>query len=78
MTNQRLQNIFCSPPVEVDYDTDEYGLFKAKNRNKESRGAKEIMDSTLTKIDTPVDLMKTQIIDEVELSNHLAQIRTAD
>ena len=64
--------------MEVDYDTDEYGLFKAKNRNKESRGAKEIMDSTLTKIDTPVDLMKTQIIDEVELSNHLAQIRTAD
>jgi len=61
--------------VEVDYDTDEYGLFRAKNGNQESRGAKEIMDSTLTKIDTPVDLMKTQTIDEVELSNHLAQLR---
>ena len=60
----------------LDYDTDDYGLFKAKGESQETKGAKEILDSTITKIDTPVDLMKTQTIDEIELGNQLAQLRT--
>lgn len=62
--------------MEVDYDMDENGLFKAKTTNQETQGAKVILDSTITKIDTPVDLMKTQTIDEVELSQVLKQLQT--
>ena len=61
----------------MDYDMDQYGLFRAKGENKETEGAKEILDSTQTKIDTPVDLMKTQTIDEFELGKQLAQLNTS-
>ena len=73
--NWALIWIHCSHLL--DYDTDDYGLFKAKGESQETKGAKEILDSTITKIDTPVDLMKTQTIDETELGNQLAQLRAA-
>ncbi|XP_037792762.1 uncharacterized protein LOC119588126, partial [Penaeus monodon] len=40
---------------EVDYDTDDGGVYRAKTRGDYSRGAKEILDSTDTKIELPVD-----------------------
>ena len=57
--------------VEIDYDTDDSGVFKAKRGNNDvTQGAKEILDSTVTKIDTPLELMKTQTIAE-DLSSTL-------
>ncbi len=50
--------------MEVDYDNDEGGIFRAQSGNNSTRDAKVILDSTATKIDTPVDLQATQQIDE--------------
>lgn len=59
-----------SKPIEVDYDTDDNGLFRAKKANEVTKDAKVILDSTVTKINTPLDLMSTQQIDVEELGNN--------
>ena len=66
--------VFCRP-IEVDYDTDDSGLFRAKGSSKETKGAKVILDSTVTKINTPLDLMATQTIDEEQLGNRVKTFR---
>nr|XP_045615321.1 doublecortin domain-containing protein 2-like [Procambarus clarkii] len=43
--------------VEVNYDTDDGGIYRSKKRADYSRGALEILDSTDTNIELPVDLM---------------------
>ena len=62
-------------PVEIDYDTDDSGLFRAKGSSEDARGAKVILDSTVTKINTPLDLMATQTIDEEQLGNRVTAFR---
>ena len=62
-------------PIEIDYDTDDSGLYKAKGVNEITRDAKVILDSTVTKIDKPLDLMETQQIDEEQLSNQVQKFR---
>jgi hypothetical protein len=61
----------------VDYDNDGSGLFRAKGSNQSTTGAKEILDSTVTKINTPVDLMATQTIDEETLGTRMRKVRLA-
>ena len=68
------ESVFCRP-IEVDYDTDDSGLFRAKGSSKETKGAKVILDSTVTKINTPLDLMATQTIDEEQLGNRVKTFR---
>ena len=59
---QKLFSIFRT--VEVDYDTDGSGLYRAKHHD--DLDAKEIMDSSRTKIDLPVDHIEADEVDEEE------------
>jgi len=52
--------------VEVDYDTDESGLYRAKGESAYSKNAPVIMDSSTTKINTPIELMEAKVIDDEE------------
>lgn len=48
----------------MDYDRDGSGIYRAKGPTE--KDANEILDSSATKIDTPVDLQKPSVIDEEE------------
>ena len=50
--------------VEVDYDTDDSGRFRARAQNELAKNAPIILDSTSTKINTPFDMMEAQQIEE--------------
>ena len=50
--------------VEVDYDTDESGRFRARAQNEFAKNAPVILDSTSTKINTPFDMMEAKEIEE--------------
>ena len=50
--------------VEVDYDTDESGRFRAREQNQFAKNAPIILDSTSTKINTPFDMMEAKAIEE--------------
>lgn len=50
--------------IVVDYDRDGSGIYRAKGPTE--KDANEILDSSATKIDTPVDLQKPSVIDEEE------------
>ena len=52
--------------VEVDYDTDESGLYRAKGENSFSKNAPIIMDSSTTKVNTPIELIEAKEIDDEE------------
>ena len=52
--------------VEVDYDTDESGLYRAKGANEYAKNAPIVMDSSSTKINTPVEMMEAREIDDEE------------
>ena len=67
--------LFYSRPIEVNYDTDDSGLYRARGENEITKDAKVILDSTVTKTDTPLDLQATQQIDEEDLRN---QVRKFD
>jgi hypothetical protein len=49
-----------SRSIEVDYDTDESGIYRAKSSRPETEGARTILDSSSTKVDLPVDLMPAE------------------
>ncbi|CAB4062337.1 unnamed protein product [Lepeophtheirus salmonis] len=51
--------------IHPDYDNDESGLYRAKSVNPETRGAKEINDTSQTKINTPIELMLSRMIEEL-------------
>ena len=48
--------------VEVDYDTDGSGLYRAKKHS--DLDAKEILDSSKTKIDLPLDQLDADEVEE--------------
>ena len=48
----------------MDYDTDGSGFYRAKSSPPETQGAREILDSSRTKVDLPVDLMPTEEVTE--------------
>ena len=48
----------------MDYDTDGSGFYRAKSSPPETQGAREILDSSMTKVDLPVDLMPTEEVTE--------------
>lgn len=50
--------------LEVDYDTDGSGFYRARSTRLETSGAREILDSSMTKVDLPVDLMPTEEVKE--------------
>nr|XP_053633965.1 sarcoplasmic reticulum histidine-rich calcium-binding protein-like [Cherax quadricarinatus] len=50
--------------IEVNYDTDDGGVYRSKKRADYSRGALEILDSTDTKIELPVDMIEPVEIQE--------------
>ena len=56
--------------MEVDYDTDESGIYRAKSSRPETEGARAILDSSTTKVDLPVDLLPAEeVTDEVKWKN---------
>ena len=57
-------NRFLCRTVEVDYDTDESGLYRAKTGSDHSKNAPIIMDSSATKVNTPIDMVKALEIDD--------------
>ena len=61
-----LINFFHFRTVEVDYDTDESGLYRAKGENTFSKDAPIIMDSTSTKVNTPIEMMEAKEVDDEE------------
>ncbi len=50
--------------VTVDYDTDESGLYRASSAGEEARGARIVLDSTITKIDTPVEYKEAREVED--------------
>ena len=58
---------FYSRVVEVDYDTDDSGLYKAKSANNLTRGAKVILETSQTQIEMPIDLVKAETVEEENL-----------
>ena len=52
--------------MEVDLDTDESGLYRSKEVNEYAKNAPIIMDSSSTKINTPVEMMEAREIDDEE------------
>jgi hypothetical protein len=44
---------------------DDGGVFKAKNQNRDTRGAKEVRDTGDTKVDLPIDQVRAE---EVKVS----------
>ncbi|XP_068216775.1 doublecortin domain-containing protein 2-like [Palaemon carinicauda] len=49
---------------EVDYDTDDGGIYRAKSKSDYVRGAREILDSSVTKIEIPIDLLDAKEVQE--------------
>ncbi|XP_071530570.1 uncharacterized protein [Panulirus ornatus] len=49
---------------EVDYDTDDGGIYRAKTRADYSRGAKEVLDSSDTNIELPIDMIDAAEVQE--------------
>eukprot|EP00095_Tigriopus_kingsejongensis_P003743 maker-scaffold1209_size55568-snap-gene-0.11 protein:Tk03743 transcript:maker-scaffold1209_size55568-snap-gene-0.11-mRNA-1 annotation:"hypothetical protein AaeL_AAEL006002" len=71
----RSSSIFSSNPgsggkirtVEVDYDQDSSGMYRAKkNLDLNASHAKIVLDSTATKIDTPIDYQDAEEVEEDE------------
>ena len=58
--------------VEVDYDTDGSGLYRAKRHG--DLDAKEIMDSSKTRIDLPLDQVEADEVEE-EMSERVRSMR---
>lgn len=50
--------------VEVDFDTDESGLYRAKSTRSETLGATEILDTSITKVNLPIDLLPAEEVKE--------------
>ncbi len=50
--------------VEVDYDTDESGIYRAKSSRRETLGAKVVLESAKTKVDVPVELSVAEEVKE--------------
>lgn len=48
--------------MEVDYDTDDGGVYKAKHRS--DYAAQEVLDSSATNIELPVDLVDAAEVQE--------------
>lgn len=46
--------------VEVDYDTDESGFYRAKSSRPETDGARQILDSSSTRVNFPVELLPAE------------------
>ena len=61
-----------SRTVEVDYDTDGSGLYRAKHHD--DLDAKEIMDSSKTGIDLPLDQVEADEVEE-EMSERVRSMR---
>eukprot|EP00094_Tigriopus_californicus_P008993 TCALIF_08668-PA protein Name:"Protein of unknown function" AED:0.36 eAED:0.36 QI:0/0/0.5/0.5/1/1/2/150/68 len=63
--------------VEVDYDQDPSGLYRAhRNIRLDESQAHIVLDSTITKIDTPIDYQVAQEVDEdVRMSRRMRKMR---
>ncbi|XP_033726438.1 doublecortin domain-containing protein 2-like isoform X3 [Pecten maximus] len=62
---------------QVDYDQDDSDVFRAKNQNKSTRGAKEVKETRDTKTDLPIDQVKAEEVEEELLPpahHHLAPL----
>uniref|UniRef100_A0A0L8I3X7 Doublecortin domain-containing protein n=1 Tax=Octopus bimaculoides TaxID=37653 RepID=A0A0L8I3X7_OCTBM len=58
-----------APAKQPDYDRDQGGVFKAKEKNPETRHANVVSESADTKMDEPVDNMAAEQINEEKLSD---------
>ncbi len=50
--------------MEVDYDNDESGIYRAKSTRSETLGAAEILETSRTKVDFPIDLLPAEEVKE--------------
>ena len=57
-------DIFHRQAIEVDYDRDNSGLYRAKSRNSVTANAKTVMESSKTKVDTPFELIRADQVPE--------------
>ncbi|KAK4286667.1 hypothetical protein Pmani_040242, partial [Petrolisthes manimaculis] len=55
-----------SRPVttEVDYDTDEGGVYRSKSRADYSKGIQEVLESSQTHVDLPLDMVEAREVQE--------------
>ncbi|CAI9740298.1 domain-containing 2C isoform X2 [Octopus vulgaris] len=58
-----------APAKQPDYDRDQGGVFKAKDKNPETRHANVVSESADTKMEVPVDNMAAEQINEEKLSD---------
>merc|ERR1712087_373834 len=49
---------------EIDYDQDQGGVFKAKNQNAATRGARPVEDSRHTRTELPIDQRPAEEVQE--------------
>ncbi|XP_067665659.1 doublecortin domain-containing protein 2C-like isoform X4 [Haliotis asinina] len=49
---------------EVDYDKDDGGVFKAKQTNRQTYGAREVRDTRDTRVDLPIDQIPAEEVKE--------------
>ncbi|XP_046545847.1 doublecortin domain-containing protein 2C-like isoform X3 [Haliotis rubra] len=55
---------------EVDYDKDDGGVFKAKQTNRQTYGAREVRDTRDTRVDLPIDQIPAEEVKDEETSSH--------
>ncbi|XP_071114644.1 doublecortin domain-containing protein 2C-like isoform X3 [Haliotis cracherodii] len=55
---------------EVDYDKDDGGVFKAKQTNRQTYGAREVRETRDTRVDLPIDQVPAEEVKEEETSLH--------
>ena len=51
-------------PIEIDYDRDNSGLYRAKSRNTVTANARSVMESPNTKVNTPFELIRASEVPE--------------
>ena len=53
----------------MNYDGDKFGNFRAKTGNPLVKDAPIILDSTVTQVNTPFDMLEAKVIDEEEFDS---------
>lgn len=53
----------------VDYDRDEGGIFKAKDKQRETLGAREVEDTGDTQVDLPIDQVEAEEVKDEDIAH---------
>jgi hypothetical protein len=61
--------IYFSRTVQIDYDTDNSGRYRAKNRDLDV--ASEILDTSRTRVELDMELREAREVDDEELARSM-------